>query len=103
MNTQTILLSSVNIACVSFLSVAEVKEKVEEIVEMTEEIRSTAMARDKALSAALKLSEQFFDLSGDVMSGLRDLRESLLNQEPPGIDPEGIKEQQAELAVSGKS
>ena len=83
----------------AFIPVAEVKEKVDEIVEMTDEIRSAAAARDKALSAALKLSEHFFDLSSDVMSGLRDLRESLMNQELPGIDPEGIKEQQAELAV----
>ncbi|GFN99913.1 microtubule-actin cross-linking factor 1 [Plakobranchus ocellatus] len=82
--------------------VADFKEKVDEITEMTGNIRANAAARDKALCAALKLSEQFFDLSADVMSGLRDLRESLLNQEPPGIEPEGIKEQQAELAGQKK-
>ena len=71
-----------------------------EIGDMTSAINTSAAARDKALNSALKLSEKFYDLSTDVMSGLRDLKDSLYSQEPPGVDPDQVKEQQGELAVS---
>ncbi|XP_055869880.1 microtubule-actin cross-linking factor 1, isoforms 6/7-like isoform X4 [Biomphalaria glabrata] len=65
---------------------------------MSKDIRLMAEARDKNLTTALKLSERFYDMSVDVMSGLRDLKDCMYNQELPGLDPEAIKEQQAELA-----
>ncbi|XP_005100351.2 microtubule-actin cross-linking factor 1 [Aplysia californica] len=78
--------------------VEDIKQKVAEIGDMTKNIGNSAQARDKSLNAALRLSEKFYDLSTDVMSGLRDLKDSLYSQEPPGVDPEAIKEQQGELA-----
>ncbi|KAK6963224.1 microtubule-actin cross-linking factor 1 [Biomphalaria glabrata] len=76
----------------------ELRHKYKEICDMSKDIRLMAEARDKNLTTALKLSERFYDMSVDVMSGLRDLKDCMYNQELPGLDPEAIKEQQAELA-----
>ncbi|CAL1534640.1 unnamed protein product [Lymnaea stagnalis] len=76
----------------------DLKQKFREICDMSKDIRVTAEGRDKSLKTALKLAEKFYDLSTDVMSGLRDLKDSMYNHEPPGIDPDAIKEQQGELA-----
>lgn len=82
-----------------FPPVEDIKQKVAEICDLNENIHSAAQARDRSLNMALKLSEKFYDLSSDVMSGLHDLKDNLCSQEPPGVDPETVKEQQAELAV----
>ena len=84
----------------SFEIVQDLQEKMAEIEEMSKNIRECAQVRDKSLTSAKRLSEKFYDLSTDVLSGLRDLKDSMYSQEPPGVDPEAIKEQQAELAVS---
>nr|KAI8726704.1 microtubule-actin cross-linking factor 1 [Biomphalaria glabrata] len=50
----------------------ELQHKYKEICDMSKDIRLMAEARDKNLTTALKLSERFYDMSVDVMSGLRD-------------------------------
>ncbi|XP_067685972.1 microtubule-actin cross-linking factor 1, isoforms 6/7-like isoform X1 [Haliotis asinina] len=78
--------------------IEDVKAKVAEINNMFVEVGQEAQARDKNLTKALHASEKFHDLCSDVMSGLRDLKDSLYSQEPPGVDAATIKEQQNELS-----
>jgi len=52
-----------------------------------------------ALQSALDVAEGFHDLCGEVMSNLRDLKDNMISQEPPGVDPQTVKEQQKELKV----
>ncbi|BFZ22115.1 hypothetical protein BsWGS_25154 [Bradybaena similaris] len=78
--------------------VEDAKQKVAEIYDLNNKVIASAQGRSKALGAALKLSNKFYDLSMDIASGLRDLKEGIYNQEPPGVQPEAVKEQQAELA-----
>lgn len=78
----------------------DVKSKASEIAEMAGEIGAAAGQRDKLLKSTLAAANQFTDLSSDVLSSLRDLKDSLFSQQLPGVDIEAIREQQGELAVS---
>ncbi|XP_070185712.1 microtubule-actin cross-linking factor 1, isoforms 6/7-like isoform X4 [Littorina saxatilis] len=78
--------------------VEDVKSKAAEIAEMASAIGKGASQRDKLLKQTLKDANQFADLSSDVLSSLRDLKDSLFSQQLPGVDTENIREQQSELA-----
>ena len=80
--------------------VEDVKSKAAEIASLAGEVGAGAGQRDKTLQATLRDAQQFTELSQDVMSSLRDLKDSLLSQQLPGVDTEAIREQQSELAVS---
>ncbi|XP_041374834.1 LOW QUALITY PROTEIN: microtubule-actin cross-linking factor 1-like [Gigantopelta aegis] len=75
----------------------DIRSKVVEIKELGSAVRDRAEDRQCSLDKALKVSDKFYDLCSDVMSGLRDLKDSLYSQEPPGIDGPTIREQQNEL------
>ena len=66
---------------------------------MANQIQDGAQGREAALQDALQVSEKFYDLCVEVMSNLRDLKDNMFSQEPPGVDPQTVKEQQKELKV----
>ncbi|KAK7501339.1 hypothetical protein BaRGS_00007464, partial [Batillaria attramentaria] len=78
--------------------VEDVKSKAAEIAELASTIGKGAGQRDKLLKQTLKDANQFFDLSTDILSSLRDLKDSLFSQQLPGVDTDSIREQQSELA-----
>lgn len=78
---------------------ADIKQKISELNGLANEIKDGAQSRDAALTEALEVSEKFHDLCGEVMSNLRDLKDNMISQEPPGVDPQTVKEQQKELKV----
>ena len=78
----------------------DVKSKAAEIAEMASAVGKGASQRDKLLKQTLRDANQFTDLSTDILSSLRDLKDSLYSQQLPGVDTEAIREQQSELAVS---
>lgn len=81
-------------------SIAEdIRNKASEIADLSRHIQDGTRQRDGALREALGVSEKFFDLCSDTMSNLRDLKDNLLSQEPPGVDPPTVQEQQKELKV----
>lgn len=57
------------------------------------------MRREQELDDALQVAEKFNDLCSETMSNLRDLKDNLLSQEPPGVDSPTVQEQQKELKV----
>ncbi|KAL3854342.1 hypothetical protein ACJMK2_013615, partial [Sinanodonta woodiana] len=77
--------------------VDDLKSKISEINGLCNQVQDGALRRDKALNDALQVSEKFFDLCGEVMTNLRDLKDNLISQEPPGVDPATVQEQQKEL------
>jgi hypothetical protein len=66
---------------------------------LANQIKEGAQNREVALQDALEVAEKFHDLCGDTMSNLRDLKDNMISQEPPGVDPQTVKEQQKELKV----
>lgn len=72
-----------------------------EITQLYGNVGASATQRDKLLRQVLHDATQYFDLTTDVLSSLRDLKDSLLSQQLPGVDTATIREQQSELAVSG--
>lgn len=74
-------------------------QKMKEINSLAKSVKEGTLSRERRLADTLKLAEKFYDASADLMSNLRDLKENIYSQEPPGVDPPTIKEQQIELAV----
>ncbi|XP_076088399.1 microtubule-actin cross-linking factor 1, isoforms 6/7-like isoform X5 [Mytilus galloprovincialis] len=75
----------------------DLKQKVTEIATLNNQIRDQAQRRDQELDDALQVAEKFHDLCSETMSNLRDLKDNLLSQEPPGVDSPTVQEQQKEL------
>ncbi|XP_052234757.1 dystonin-like isoform X4 [Dreissena polymorpha] len=75
----------------------DIKQKIMELNGLANQIKDGAQARDQSLKEALDMAEKFHDLCGEVMSNLRDLKDNIISQEPPGVDPQTVKEQQKEL------
>lgn len=80
-------------------SAADIKQKISELNGLTNQIQEGAQGREAALQDALEVAEKFHDLCADTMGNLRDLKDNMISQEPPGVDPQTVKEQQKELKV----
>ncbi|PVD38689.1 hypothetical protein C0Q70_01309 [Pomacea canaliculata] len=78
--------------------VEDVRSRVAEITQLYGNVGASATQRDKLLRQVLHDATQYFDLTTDVLSSLRDLKDSLLSQQLPGVDTATIREQQSELA-----
>ena len=76
-----------------------VKSKVDVLMKMWTNLRTATLQRNKHLKDTLELSERFwYDVNG-LTSTLKDLQETLYSADPPGVDPETIKEQRDVLEV----
>ncbi|ESO82078.1 hypothetical protein LOTGIDRAFT_237159 [Lottia gigantea] len=79
------------------VEIEDIQSKVSEIGKLGSQIQTGAKQREGQLINALALSDKLFDISHDVMASLRDLKDNMYSQEPPGVDPPTVKEQQSEL------
>ncbi|GAB1607826.1 dystonin isoform X7 [Argonauta hians] len=79
------------------VEVEEMNAKVGEIVRLAKKVSSAALERDQALKQVLQVASKFYDMCTEVKNNIKELRDNLYTQEPPGIDPPTIKEQQKEL------
>ncbi|WAR10224.1 DYST-like protein, partial [Mya arenaria] len=75
----------------------DIKQKISELNGLANDIADGAAGRETALQEALDVADRFHDLCGEVMTSLRDLKDNMISQEPPGVDPQTVKEQQKEL------
>jgi ABC-type transport system involved in cytochrome bd biosynthesis fused ATPase/permease subunit len=80
-----------------------VKHKVDELMKMWTNLRAATLQRNKQLEDTLELSERFWDDVNGLMSTLKDLQETLYAADPPGVDPETIREQRDVLEVCFES
>jgi len=71
----------------------DVKQKVDELVKLYEKIRADTTARNATLEQALDVSEKFWDSVTGVMDTLKELQESLAENEGPRFEPTAIQEQ----------
>lgn len=78
---------------------ADVKQKLDELITLYDSIKCTTEERSKALEETLDVSEKFWEDLNSLMNTLKDLQDSLSNQELPGLEPSIIREQQEELEV----
>lgn len=76
------------------------ESKLSEVRKLCSSIQADGAARDKALNDALIVSDKFYDVMTDVTTALRDLKDNVLSQEPPGVDAPTVREQMKELEVS---
>lgn len=83
----------------SLLSCAEVQYKVDELTRLYEVIKSDSESRAQTLMQTLEVSEQFWDNLTSLTGTLKELEDTLTNQEPPGLEPDIIREQQETLEV----
>ena len=77
----------------------ELQDKVDELMSMFNKIQTETEEREKVLTAALVVSEKFWDDLSSVMLTLKDLHDNLDLQDPPALDPSSIREQQDMLEV----
>ena len=83
-----------------FLSiVVDVKQKLDELLKLYDDIKNNTDARGRKLVDTLEVSEKFWDDLNSLMGTLTDLQENVATHEPPAIEPEAIREQQEELEV----
>ena len=67
---------------------------------MYDKIKTETADRNVALEATLGVSEKFWDDLGGLVSTLKDLQETLVDQDQPALEPSAIREQQDALDVS---
>lgn len=73
------------------------KRKLEKLNGLWNEVQKATSDRGRSLEDALALAEKFWDELQVIMTTLKDLRESLNNQEPPAVQPGVIQQQQVAL------
>ena len=78
----------------------ELKNKVDELSEMYENIRAETDERNAALEQTLGVSEKFWDNFNNIVNTLKELQETFAGQDPAGLEPEAIRDQQDVLDVS---
>ena len=79
-------------------AVKDIRKKLDSLNTLWDHLQSATNDRGKSLDEALAISEKFWSELQGVMKALKDLQETLTNQEPPAIEPSAIKEQQKELS-----
>merc|ERR1712020_236294 len=67
-------------------AIKDIKKKLDKLNDLWKEIETGTKNRSKSLEDALALAEKFWDELQNVMSNLRDIQETINNQEPPAIE-----------------
>ncbi len=73
------------------------KRKLEKLNNLWNDVQKATSDRGRSLEEALALAEKFWDELQAIMATLKDLQDSLNNQEPPAVQPEAIHQQQVAL------
>lgn len=83
-------------------AVREIKMKLEKLNVLWVDVQKEVKIRDSTLNDTLNAAEKFWNELELVMSKLRDLKDTLTNQEPVATDPKSIQRQQNELQEVGQ-
>merc|ERR1712223_1884704 len=78
-------------------AIKEIKKKLDKLDGLWNQIQKGTGDRSKDLEQALALAEKFWDELQNVMNNLKQIQDNLNNQEPPGVEPNVIEAQKAEL------
>lgn len=80
-------------------NVKELKDKVDALNDAVEKITNQTADRKKLLDMTLEVAEKFWDDLNSLMEALKELQDSLDNQEVPALEPRAIRDQQEVLQV----
>lgn len=72
---------------------------MDELVRLYDDIKHNTASRSATLEQTLDVSEKFWDNLTDLAVTLKELQDTVTNQEPPGIELDTIREQQDTLEV----
>ena len=75
------------------------KDKLLDLCHLYEKINEGANTRANKLEDTLEVGDRFWDDLHNLSRTLKDLQDSLINQEPPALEPSLIREQQDNLEV----
>jgi dystonin len=82
-------------------AVREIKMKLEKLNVLWVDVQKEVKIRDSTLNDTLSAAEKFWNELDLIMSRLRDLKDTLTNQEPVATEPKAIQRQQEELREVG--
>ena len=77
----------------------DVKQKLDELVQLYEDIKSSTANRNQDLEDTLEVSEKFWEDLNTLSNTVKELQDQITNQEPPALEPAIIREQQDLLEV----
>lgn len=80
---------------------SDVQQKINELVDLYDDIKTTSQDRNQALEDTLEVSDRFWDDLNNLMGTLKELQDTLANQDPVALEPTVIREQQEVLEVRG--
>lgn len=83
-----------------FLPHTDVKSKLLDLCNMYEKINEEANIRGNKLEDTLEVADKLWDDLNNLSRTLKELSDSLTNQEPPALEPSLIREQQDTLEVN---
>lgn len=75
------------------------KSKLLDLCNLYEKINDGASNRGNHLEETLEVADRFWDDLHNLSRTLKDLQDTLANQEPPALEPSLIREQQDTLEV----
>ena len=79
------------------LAIRDIRKKLDKLNDLWDEVQKNSKNRGRSLDDALKVAEKFWNELNNVMKAIRDLQDTLNNQEPPAAEPNEIKVQQNQL------
>jgi len=79
--------------------VVDLKEKIFHMLDTYETIRQTTQERNRVLEDTYRASEKFWENFNTLSGTIKEIQESLADQETPGFEPKTIKDQQETLEV----
>ena len=78
-------------------AIKDIKKKLDKLNNLWNQIQKGTKDRSDSLEEALALAEKFWDELQQVMNNLKEIQETLKNQEPPAVEPKAIEAQKAAL------
>lgn len=81
------------------LVVTELRDKIDALTDAYDKINEKTGDRKKDLDNTLGVSEKFWDDLNSLLDAVKDLQETMDNQESPGLEPRVIRDQQDALEV----
>lgn len=79
------------------VALEDIRMKLEQLNKLWTQIESSTNNRSQSLSQALCLAEEFWAALQQVLTSLKNIEDCFASQQPPGIQPKAIGEQQLEL------
>jgi signal transduction histidine kinase len=89
----------IHILLIIILFHTDVKSKLLDLVTLYEKINDGANTRNIELEDTIEVADKFWDDLNSLQRTLKDLSDTLANQEPPALEPSIIREQQDTLEV----